>query len=450
MTKLKKTLQDIRTFIHEKGLIRENEKLLVAISGGPDSVFLAYALKTLGYTIGLVHINYQLRGKTSDDEEKLIIEYADSWNVPVYYRRMEKVKEESSYAQSRQVIYRDFRYDFFREIMQKHGYTKCATAHHRDDQAESILMSLTKGNHPAIIQSIPLEREKFVRPLLPVSKAEILECLAEAGLAYSHDISNDSNDYLRNQFRNQVIPLLKTINPSIDQQLVSKHEWYQQQFSFIQKVLDQQAHHYLEEKATVKRLYFEPFIKQFGEDFLQVLCIWAFERWGLHGKDIWETIKLIDSESGRFCYTSVGKISKGRDMLILETEEIESEIISIPSFRDHYSIKTGHQNVSFSILTEEKPDFKEKNTLWLDLEKIHFPIIIRRWEQGDKMIPLGMKRTKKISDIFIDLKFDSAQKDRAIVFISKGEIFALYPFRVSDTVKISSQTKAVLKIVIEA
>ncbi|MCB0854176.1 MAG: hypothetical protein KDD63_18250, partial [Bacteroidetes bacterium] len=100
MTKLKKTLQDIRTFIHEKGLIRENEKLLVAISGGPDSVFLAYALKTLGYTIGLVHINYQLRGKTSDDEEKLIIEYADSWNVPVYYRRMEKVKEESSYAQS--------------------------------------------------------------------------------------------------------------------------------------------------------------------------------------------------------------------------------------------------------------------------------------------------------------------------------------------------------------
>jgi tRNA(Ile)-lysidine synthase len=448
MSKLAKTLQNIETFISARDLIRDQERVLVAISGGPDSVFLAYALHHLHYPIGLAHINYQLRGETSEYEEKLVIQYAQTWGVPIYHRRMKAHQKEAESSSSKQVIYRDFRYDFFTEIMTQHHYQVCATAHHRGDQAESILMSLTRGNHPAMIQSIPVQREQFVRPLLNLSKQEILDCIAEAGLTYSHDISNDSNDYLRNQFRNQVIPLLTEINPSIEAQLVWKHDWYQSQFTFIKVVLDQQADAYLSESPQVKRLHFTPFIAQFGREFLPLLNAWALERWGIYGHYLWESLKLIDSDPGRFILTDKGRISKGRDTLILETEEVKEEIQEITAFLNQYIVRLGSQTIHFSI-NEEKPDFNQPNTFWLDRDKIQFPLRLRRWQPGDRMTPLGMKHAKKLSDIFIDEKLDSAQKKRAIVFESAGQIVALYPFRVANQVKLSAHTQKTLKIVIE-
>ena len=444
------TIQKVEKFISQKSLILPNEKVLIAISGGPDSVFLAYLLKELGYTIGLAHINYQLRGKTSEAEETLVKSLGKKWQIPVHSIRAHPKIDAAKTGVSMQVAARNIRYNFFAKIMKSHDYQKCATAHHRSDQTESILMSLTRGNNQAILTSIPSKRDRFIRPLLPINKNEILECLEIANLPWSHDISNDSSDYLRNKFRNQVIPSLKEINPSLESHLTDKNDWYQIQFEFIQKALNLQESQYLSSKGSIKRLSFSDFQQQFGEKFLPLLIMWALEKWGIHGKEAWETVKLLGSDSGKHIFTTEGKISRTRKGLVLETDILETKSIFIDEITHDQTIQFGHQTIHFSFLKNEKPTFGQPTTLFLDYEKIQFPIEIRRWKLGDKMKPLGMKSNKKLSDIFIDLKFDAAQKSNSLVFTAQNEIIAVIPFRISEQVKLTEHTKKTLKIVIES
>lgn len=433
----------VQSFINRHGLIDKRDKVLIAVSGGPDSVCLAHLLLNMNYDIAIAHVNYQLRGEDSDNEEALLRAYADKWRVPLYVQRYETYKLIEERKLPLQVVARDLRYEFFEQLIEEYRYTCAATAHHADDQVESILMSLIKGNNPAVLKSIPLKRNVYVRPLAEIYKEEILIYLKENNLKFGYDYTNDKEEYLRNKVRNSIIPILSEVNPSIKRQLIDKEAWYKQQISFLQKILDKEY----EEGDGENILDWSSFIMKYGEEYLSVFIAFVLEKWGLHGVDLWNSIQLKESQVGKYVSTKAGKIIRTRNGLSLISETIAArselpisvgETVELISF-DEIKIRMEH-NFKGDVR------FDEENVHYFDEEKLNYPLQIRNWRQGDRMRPLGMKQQKKISDILVDEKYSPLAKERLWLIEDHEKICFLAGFRISDSCKISPQTRIVLRL----
>lgn len=424
--------------------IPEKGQILVGISGGPDSVYLAFLLYTAGFEISLAHVNYGLRNLDSIKEEELIKAYGKEWKVPIYIKRENPKDRMLDSKDSLQQIAREIRYSFFEELMEAHKIEHCALAHHADDQAESILMSLIKGNADRIIHAIPISREKYVRPMIELSRADIMEGLKEAKLEFSHDISNDSNDYLRNQMRNQVLPLLESINPSIRSQLLRKEERYQQQ----KDSLDQFASKYLEKGLESPHHFsWEEIEKDLNPDQLDQVLILLLKKWGLHGNDLWNSLALKESLSGKMIITAHGKVIKDRKAFIWEKEEKSDRGNSsyrIESWQGKESFKLGKWELALEEVKET--DFSKQGSYYVSLDKLSFPLNFRSVSTGDRMKPLGMKHHKKLSDIMIDAKWSKPQKEQAILMEDQEKICLLLDFRISEEIKLSNTNQRILEV----
>ncbi|MEL6253390.1 MAG: tRNA lysidine(34) synthetase TilS [Bacteroidota bacterium] len=423
--------------------ISKNEQILVGISGGPDSVYLAFLLYTMGYKISLAHVNYGLRNLDSIKEEELVFAYSKDWKVPIYIKRENPKDRMLDSGASLQQIARNIRYSFFEELMDEHDIGHCAIAHHADDQVESILMSLIKGNADRVIHAIPISRENYLRPMTELSRAEIMEGIKEAELSYSHDISNDSNDYLRNQIRNQVLPLLEEINPSIRSQLLRKEELYQQQ----KHSLNLYGSNYLA-KGLISSYHFswEDIEKEISPEQLDQILIQVLKNWGLHGNDLWNSLALKDSLSGKMILTAQGKVIKDRKAFILNKEEKRTRV-------DHYRIERWLGKESFELgnweieLEEVKEaDFSKEGSYYFCLDNLNFPISFRIASPGDKMKPLGMKQHKKLSDIMIDAKWSQPRKEQAIIMEDLEKICLLIDFRISEEIKLSNTNQRIIEL----
>ena len=423
--------------------IPDKGQILVGISGGPDSVYLAFLLYTAGFKISLAHVNYGLRNLDSINEEELVKAYGKEWKVPIYIKRENPKDRMLDSKDSLQQIAREIRYSFFEELMEAHKIEHCALAHHADDQAESILMSLIKGNADRVIHAIPVSRDKYVRPMIELSRTDIMEGLKEAELEFSHDISNDSNDYLRNQMRNQVLPLLESINPSIRTQLLKKEELYQQQ-----KIsLDQYASGYLSKGLISPHQFsWEEIESDLSAEQLDQVLILLLKKWGLHGNDLWNSLALKDSLSGKMVLTSQGKVIKDRKAFILDKGGKSKTV-------DHYRIGIWQGKESFElgnweIVLEEvkEADFSKEGSYYFSLDKLSFPLNFRKVSIGDKMKPLGMQQHKKLSDIMIDAKWSQPRKEAAILMEDQEKICLSIDFRISEEIKLSKPTARIIEL----
>lgn len=434
-------LTRIQETIRKHHLVSRKQKVLIAISGGPDSVFLAWVMRELGYKTGLAHINYHMRGQDSEYEEQLVRDYGRLWGVPVYIHSSDPKSYAAQNGLSFQVAAREIRYAFFEQLMDEHGYDCCATGHHADDRVESTLMNLIKGNNSQVLTAIPLQRDRYIRPLADIYREEIISTLQQEKLAFSHDISNDTNDYTRNKFRNQVIPLLEEINPSVSRQITEREEWYQLQYGFIAHQLANFSPPLLEEKEGERILVWDAFVAKFGEKFLPLLVVWALEKWGIHGHELWQCLNLIHAQTGKVCYAGEYEVIRTRSGLLLripaaETTEVTKTLYHL---ENPEKVDFRGQTIVFSF-PEEPPVFGLENKFYIDPDRIVFPLTIRNWREGDKMQPLGMKTRKKLSDIFTDEKFSVTMKEKAIVFEDAQGIICLTGFRISERVRISSST----------
>ncbi|MFK7926406.1 MAG: tRNA lysidine(34) synthetase TilS [Bacteroidia bacterium] len=437
--------------IDTHALLKPNERVLVAISGGPDSVLLAYILHQLGYPIGLAHVNYNLRAEASDGEEKLVRQYAKEWQVPIYVQNVDT----QAHAQIKQLSFQDaarrLRYSFFEQIMAEEGYTKCATGHQANDQIESVLMSLFKGNSPSVLKGIPRLRGPYIRPLLDLSRTEVLNGLAELGLQYGTDHTNDENDYLRNQFRNQVIPVLHHINPSVGDQIISRHDWYEKQNTFLKQILDSWLDRSISPQNGGILLNWTDFVIEFGTDQLPLLLIAAGERWAWHGHALWRLTELIDTQKGKYIERGDERITRHEVGLFFTQKSASPKLktLKLPSLPKLGTLRFGNRKIHLLHPANGPYSFGEAGTLYLNSQAIQLPLVIRPWQQGDKMQPFGMKGIKKLSDIFTDQKYSPIQKEQAIVFEDQKQIVALSDFRIANDLKVEAGTSTVLKIVIE-
>lgn len=429
----------IQSYIRAQQLLTPGTRVLVAISGGPDSVFLAYTLRTLGYPIGLAHVNYQLRGEDSEAEEQLVRQYAQAWQVPVYVSKKDTYDLLKGNKHSLQTLAREIRYQFFEEIMTAEGYAFCATAHHADDQVESILLSLLRGSPSPTFSPIPTRRGPYIRPLLTCQKAEILNAVHTLGLKYGIDRSNRESLYLRNQMRNEVIPFLSQYAPSLPSQLLAKVENYRSDHHLLEALL---APWHQRCEQIPFQLDWTHFEEAMGAQHLSAFVRYVLIQWGLHGHRLQEALHLISSQSGKFINTDLGRLVRTRKGLeLIQIEAFTGASISFEDFPLDQSLNFMGHRLSLRFPDEKKPDFSQSTDFYFDLDKFHFPLIFRTWQEGDKMIPLGMKTHKKISDIFIDEKYGHTQKKKAIIVEANQEIICLLGFRISENVKLTAQSK---------
>ncbi|MEM8897773.1 MAG: tRNA lysidine(34) synthetase TilS [Bacteroidota bacterium] len=440
-------LGKLQDTIEAHTLCEKGGRILVAISGGPDSVFLSWALHQLGYEVGLAHVNYQMRGEDSDQEQALVESYGQAWDVPVYTKRVEGKSLQEGNKASFQVVAREIRYTFFEEIQTKFTYPYLATAHHKDDQVETLLMNLVKGSPFHVFKGIPVKMGSIIRPLLEVGKEEILAALADVELSYGTDVSNQSNVYLRNQIRNLLVPELLKINPSFPNLITLSFQHYQLQQHFLEDRLEEWAAEF--EEGNI--LKWRRFQEEVGEAFVSVFIMHVLQKWGLHGHEVEACLGLIDSQVGKWVQTSIGKMYRIADGLEWQDENVSLVNQQIMLGREEIegSYLFGKNRIILSLVNQQNIAIKEEGVHYLDLEKVRFPIHIRIWKEGDKMKPLGMNGKKKISDILNGLKVSPAHKPGFVVLEDQKGIFLLKGYRISEYVKLSSSSRVVLKIVFE-
>jgi len=431
LSKFQKNLSENLPFLKEK-------KLLLAISGGIDSVVLTYLLKQLNYDISLAHCNFKLRDNESDEDEKFIKNFASEKNLKLYVTSFDTESFAKDNKLSIQVAARQLRYIWFHQLLQENNLDYILTAHHLDDNLETFLINFTRGTGLEGLTGIPVQNDKIVRPLLIFSREEIVEFASDNKIEWREDSSNALDKYLRNKLRHDVVPILKSLNPS-----------FLNSFQDTLKHLEQAKS--LTEDASVL-VYKQVVTEKNGQKFFRLFDLkrlpnydaYLFEWLQPFGFTAWKDISnLTEAQSGKFILSDNYRLLKDRDFLILETIPEDNFLI--------YEIDADAE-ISFpmKLKTETISEFNEKSTdssiIYVDKEKLKFPLVIRKWQEGDYFCPAGIDGKKKVSKYFKDEKLSLSEKENTWILLSENEIVWIVEKRQDRRFYIENTTTQVLKI----
>ncbi len=426
----------------------QKKHFLVAVSGGIDSMVLLHLLKESGQEITVAHVNYQLRGEDSDLDEQFVIETCKQYNVPIHTIKFNTKEKIESNEGSLQMIARELRYDWFKKLTIRLKTDCTVTAHHLDDQIETILLNLTRGTGIKGLTGMDIYNNGIYRPLLSISKNQIIAYAKQHNIQYRHDKSNSSNVYKRNKIRNEVIPLLQELNPSLTDTFLKNIEIFNKTADiYHDKIKQELSNKLIKTKGdrffiSISKLtalkhgdaYLFDFLHSFGFNYDQVNKAY--------------NLILTDLNSGKQFKSFSHNLLIDRDELILyPIQKHDDQVIEI---------KKTTKNVTnpIQLTLDIKPIVNIKLTsnpliAYLDLEKLSFPLCLRKWKQGDVFTPIGMTGKKKLSDFFIDLKVSRATKEETYVITSKNEIVWVVGYRISDKFKLSSKTSRALLITLK-
>jgi tRNA(Ile)-lysidine synthase len=418
------------------------KKVLLATSGGKDSMVMVHLLQHLDYEIGIAHCNFQLRGIESFDDQYFVKQYAVANNIPVFITQFDTKAFSEDYKISTQVAARELRYNWFYELLETEKYDYILTAHHADDNLETFLINLSRGTGLEGLIGIPEQNEKVVRPLLAFSQEEIEDYASINGIQWREDSSNASDKYLRNKIRHHVVPLLKELNPNF---LLSFHktQGYLQQ---AQDMVDDAAIMVYQQVAQQDgdTIYFDLQQLQKLPNYKSYLYQWLNE----FGFKAWDDIyDLVDSQSGKCVYSSEYRLLKDRDSLLLSRLNEEDEI-------QEYSILENQKEVNIplnlSFCKVADISIGSNKTIFVDADKIHYPLVLRHWNEGDHFQPFGMDgKSKKISKLFKDEKLSLIEKESKWLLCSNTEIVWVIGLRQDERFRIDNTTKNILKIQLE-
>ncbi|MEZ4778671.1 MAG: tRNA lysidine(34) synthetase TilS [Flavobacteriaceae bacterium] len=418
----------------------KKSKLLVACSGGLDSVVLAFLLKELEYKIALAHCNFSLRGTESDGDEAFVIELATSWNIPIFTERFDTKTYAAANKISTQMAARELRYTWFDEILIKNGYDYLLTAHHADDTLETFLINLSRGTGLRGLTGIAEVNESVIRPLLPYSREEIVSFAKKEQLFWREDSSNKSNDYLRNELRHEAIPQLKKTSQSFlknfqktQQHLRETEALVGDYIVLIRNLVMQETQQGYE--ISIAKLLPLPHPEAL---LYELLLPFQFTAWE-------DVSALLYAQSGKQVFSSNYRLLKDREVLIIT--EIPSEEKNFSKF-----ISENEQQIDsplkMSFIPTNKMGYIADNTVYVDASKLDYPLELRKWQKGDVFQPFGMKGKKKLSKFFKDEKLSLASKEQIWVLLSNRKIVWVVGYRLDDSFKITSKTENILKITV--
>lgn len=430
LSKFQKQLSENLPFLREK-------KLLLAISGGIDSVVLAYLLQQLDYDISLAHCNFKLRGIESDGDEEFIRDFASKNELELFVTSFDTESFAKDNKFSIQVAARQLRYIWFHQLLEENSLDYIVTAHHLDDNLETFLINFTRGTGLEGLTGIPVQNDKIVRPLLQFSREEILKFASENKIEWREDSSNSSDKYLRNKLRHDVVPILKSLNPSFLNSFQDTLKHLEQSKSLAEDASVLVYKQVVTEKNVQKffRLFDLKRLPNFEAYLFQWLQPFGFTAW----KDI---SNLTEAQSGKFILSEKFRLLKDRDFLILE--EIPKEDSTV------YEIEADAEiSIPIKLKTETVSEAEKRTNpteIYVDKETLKFPLHIRKWREGDYFCPAGIDGKKKVSKYFKDEKMSLSDKENTWLLLSENEIVWVIGKRQDRRFYTENTTTSVLKI----
>ncbi len=423
----------------------ETDKILLAVSGGMDSVALADLFHRAGYHFGIAHCNFQLRGEESDMDAHFVEQIASRMNCEYYVKRFNTDEYAKQHGVSVQMAARDLRYKWFDQLLSEEGYDYLATGHHLDDQIETFFINLLRGTGIAGLHGILPMQNNVIRPLMFSNRKEIENYINDNQLSFRIDKSNLSVKYQRNKIRLQLIPVLAEINPDYQKAINETVERIKNSEIIFRKEIDaiKKKICKTESDNTIKLSI--PSLKK-----LSPLNTWLFELlspYGFNYQVVSDIIRSFDAISGKTFYSKTHRLVKDRDVLIITPDEVNN-------LNATYMVHRGVASLSepFMLHMEVISDpgnYKietASSVACLDYDKLTFPLMLRRWREGDAFHPLGMSGRKKISNFFIDNKISLPEKEGVWLLISGNDIVWLIGHRIDERFKITFNTKNIYRL----
>lgn len=431
-------------FNKEHQLFQVDDKILLTVSGGLDSVILFDLMLKAQFNFVVAHCNFGLRGEESDLDAIFVKELAEKNNIPVFIQKFQTKEYAESQGISTQMAAREMRYTWFEVLRLKENLDYIATAHHQNDNLETFLLNLIRGTGIAGLHGIPPKKNRIIRPLLFANREQIQEYAQENQIQWREDNSNQSNKYKRNLLRNQVIPLLKTLNPNLEitfQETIEKLNAVELLFSQQIQMLKNQVFTIANNQVCIEFAYFK---NTFAAEIqlFELIKIYHFNY--TQAKQI---LASIENGSGKIFLSATHQLFIDRTHLMISEKKenkndsiweiaLEQDFFENDVFSLHFEII--HKNPNFQFSTEN-------NCADLDFDKLKFPLQIRTWQQGDTFYPLGMKGKKKISDFLIDLKVPLLEKENVFVLLSDEDIVWVMGLRIDNRFKITPKTQQILR-----
>lgn len=397
-------LQKFKKHITKEFPFLKDTKLLIAISGGVDSVVLFHLLHKLNYDVSLAHCNFKLRGKESDLDEEFIKNLNQISANQIFTISFDTEKYAIENKLSTQIAARELRYNWFQKLITEHKFDYVLTAHHADDNLETFLIHLTRGSGLDGFTGIPKVNGNIVRPLLAFSRKEVLNYAKDNDIEWREDASNASNKYIRNKIRHQVLPVLKEINPSILDSFATTIENLQESKQIIEDRIENIASEVLEKEANFIKIDIEK-IKELSNSkayLYQLLKSYHFTEWN----DVYD---LLNAQSGKQVFSKTHRLLKDRDVLILSKIDLSNSIEMAFQIEEEITEITNPIHLTFKEVIEKSTE--NKQTIYVDKDLLKYPLMLRKWEKGDYIYPLGMQGKKKLSKYFKDEKFSLIDKE---------------------------------------
>lgn len=427
----------------QKNFLANGQKTLLAVSGGIDSMVMADIFLKSGLAFGLAHCNYQLRDEDSNLDEQLVKDWAKTNNVDLYTVRFDTRQKCEEWKKGVQETARILRYEWLDGIRIANGYVKLATAHHANDNVETLLMNLFKGTGISGLHGIKEVNDNIIRPLLFATRAQITGYAIQNNISYREDASNATDNYLRNSVRHNLIPMAEELFPNAVvkanetiQRIAEAEELYRKQIGAERNKLMEQrgADHYI---SVLKLQKSRP---------LYTLCYELFREFGFSSDQVPEIIKLLSADSGKYILSATHRLIRNRDFIIVTSNvAAETDVIYIEGFP--CSIETAYGQFHFSLTDVPDKISTDPNIAFIDMKRVTFPLLLRKWKTGDYFYPLGMSmKKKKVSKYFKDQKLALQEKERIWILECDSRIAWVAGHRLDERFKITSGTSQVVRV----
>lgn len=432
---------DVASVLIDKCSVNADNSLLIALSGGADSMALLHLLHQLDWKVEAAHCNFKLRGEESDGDEKLVENYCAKLNIKLHTKSFSTEKYAAEKKISIEMAARELRYKWFYELLKEHNLDFVLSGHHGNDNIETFFLNLIRGSGVKGLTGMSHCNEKVLRPLLSYPQRSILTYCEEHQIPYRNDSSNSDTKYLRNKIRHELIPIIESINPSFFNTMQNNMLHLQEAELLLEQVISEfkenvlvDEHGHLIIPISKLQLYAEK----------RTILFEVLRPYGFNTTVVDEVICQLDGLSGKQFFSETHRLIKDRhNLLVLEKKDIGV---------DHFWLEEGKildpVNITVRIYDKPKPfSFSKSNkVIHLDADALELPLLVRRWQYGDEFMPLGMNGFKKLSDFFIDNKFSLADKESTWIMVSGEDIVWVMGHRIDDRFKTTTRTQRILEV----
>ena len=443
--------EQFEKYIRDNDLFTREDRLLVALSGGMDSIVLCDLLHKTGYKFDVAHCNFHLRGDESDFDATFVKQYAQKQGIETcFVEDFDTFSYMAREKKSLEMAARHLRYQWFDNLLAKHGYDYLVTGHHSDDSAETMFINMLRGTGISGLHGILPKNDKIVRPLLFASKAKIALYVKQNDIQYVEDSSNMSVEIIRNRIRREVFPIFREIAPNFDITIRQEIERFRQTEQVFRTVIDR-----VREKITIynekdKTIRFSiAILKELNPT--KIFLYEIFSQYGFNEATINKIEEsLYDSISGKQFFSETFRAIKDREHIIVVA--VKDDQVSKEYFVEQQATKIT-EPLALRIETLRDLNFisipKEQTIVMLDYDLLTFPLVLRKWKNGDSFVPFGLKNFKKLSNFYTDLKYSLLDKENQWLLCSGDNIVWVVGKRLDDRFKITTQTKTIYKVEIQ-